>query len=65
MEQKGRSAELQNFSAGIAGDDRGHSGLANRAATVVNECGLLAVKVPNGPVVKHNEGKWEIHTSSV
>ena len=57
MEQKGRSAELQNFSAGIAGDDLGHSGLANRAATVavVNECGLLAEKVPNGPVNKHNE----------
>ena len=51
MEQRGRSAELQNLSAGIAGDDRGHSGLANRAATVavVNECGLLVVKVPKEP----------------
>ena len=37
MERRGRSAEWQNLSAGIAGDDRGHSGFAtNRAVTVVN-----------------------------
>ena len=47
MERRGRSAELQNLSAGIAGDDRGHAGLADRAATV-NEYGLLAVKAANG-----------------
>ena len=36
MERRGRSAEWQNLSAGIAGEDRGQSGLANRAVTVVN-----------------------------
>ena len=35
MERRGRSAEWQNLSAGIAGDDRGHSGFANRAVIVV------------------------------